>query len=323
MDKTKITIAVTTYNSSNYLLETLESIRQQTYPNLELIISDDCSQDHTVTIARDWLARPEIQVRFLDTELITVPKNTGVSANCNRCIGAARSGWIKFIAGDDILLPNCIRDNMAFIASEPNARVIFSQVKLYRQNFREENFLRTTPAVFPNNLMSPAFTARDQFEILLFSDRIHYTPSYFFHRSAIEAVGGYDENNRLIEDYPMWLKLTKAGERLYYFHKPTVGYRMHNKALNNQARETLFKPLSLKAHTIRKQVSHPFLPWDIVWRENFIYFINIVFQAMGWNRKNKVLSAFHHFLTAYCNPFQYIYALKKRIPKYKTSPFYQ
>ena len=50
-----VSVVVITYNSEKYILETLESIKTQSYKNLELIISDDCSKDDTVMICRDWL----------------------------------------------------------------------------------------------------------------------------------------------------------------------------------------------------------------------------------------------------------------------------
>ena len=184
-----VTIAVVTYNSSPFVIETLESIKYQSYPDLELVISDDASTDDTVIKAKEWLAKKENIQRFQRIELITVPKNTGVSANCNRCIEAATSDWVKFIAGDDILLPNCIEDNMVFVVQNPEAKIIFSQVKVYQDTFLEQDYLKTTPQDFPDNLMQDELTAKDQFQMLLECDRIHYTPSYFFNKAHFGTGG--------------------------------------------------------------------------------------------------------------------------------------
>ena len=143
-----VTIAVATYHSAAFLIETLESAYNQTYLNLALVISDDCSKDDTVAIANKWVAQDRVKSRFQSIEIITVPKNTGVSANCNRIIKAVTSDWFKVIAGDDILLPNCIEDNMNFIHENPNARIIFSQIKLYQDYFQEANYIKTTPSDF-------------------------------------------------------------------------------------------------------------------------------------------------------------------------------
>ncbi len=317
-----VTIAVSTYHSAPYLLETLESAYNQTYLNLALIISDDCSTDDTLEIARKWIDQDRVKARFQSIQILTVPENTGVSANGNRSIAATDSEYFKFIAGDDILLPNCIEDNMNFVRENPEAKIIFSQIKLYQDQFLEENYIKTTPEDYPSNIMDAAITASDQYKLLLLSDRIHYTPSFFTNKNAIVAVGGFDEKNKLVEDYPMWLKLTHAGVRLDYFHKVTVGYRIHSKATNNVSNNVLFKPSIFNSFKIRKQLAHPSLPWEIVASEYHTYMVSKFFSQMNWNKKTKIFEGMYRVSCFYLNPFQYIYALKKRLTMNKQNTFY-
>ncbi len=318
-----VTVAVTTYQSGLYVIETLESIYHQSYQNLALVVSDDGSTDNTLELVNDWVGLEINQKRFQSVEIITVPKNTGVSANCNRCIAASKSEWIKFIAGDDILLPNCIQDNMAFAAENASTRIIFSQAKIYQDDFAERNYVRTTPDEFPNNLMHPDLSAFDQYQLLLVQDRIHYTPSFFFNRQALLKVGCYDESNRFTEDYPMWLKLTKSGERLYYFHVPTVGYRIHSKASNNVGTHLLFSPSVIKNFKMKQVLTHPFLPWEMAQSEQFIYKVSVFFEKSGCNKNTALNRKLYHAACFYLNPFHYLYALKKRIPANKNNPFYK
>ena len=306
-----VSVTVITYNSAKYVIETLESAKAQTYQNIELIISDDHSTDNTVGDCRQWIENNK--ERFIRTELITVPENTGVSANCNRGIKAAQGEWVKFIAGDDILLPGCIEDNIKFVAGHPEAHIVFSQVKVYEHIFEEKNFKMTTPAEFPANLMHPELSAADQFELLLLSDRIHYTPSCFLNKKAIIKVGGYDESNRLVEDYPMWLKLTRSGIKLHYFHKPTVGYRIHQRAINNKGDIALFSPSEIYNYTVRKKYAHPHLPWLIVARETWTYHVSRIFEAFGWNKNTACLRWWYAICTIYLNPFVYLQAVRQRI----------
>ena len=301
-----VSVPVVTYNAAFFVEETLESIYNQTHANLELIISDDCSKDNTVEIVTKWCEQDRVKARFTDVKIITVPKNTGVSANCNRAIAASTADWIKFIAGDDILLPNCIELNMLYASQNSNAKIIFSQVKVYEDTFEQNNFKKVIPADFPDNLMHQSFSAATQFKILVQSDRINYTPSYFFNKQTILSVGGYDETNTLVEDYPMWLKLTQAGIRLCYFHKPTVGYRIHSKATNNTGEDLLFKPSVINGHLVRKKFAHSYLPWFQIMKENWIYNVTIVFKKIGIVKKNAFNSMLYIFFTVYSNPFYYV-----------------
>lgn len=316
-----VTVTVATYNSAKFVIETLDSIVAQTYPNIELIISDDCSSDDTIRLCRDWLNRHKN--RFLRYDIITVPANTGVSANANRCLNAATSQWIKLLAGDDILLPNCIEDNIKYITAHPGIAVVFSQVLLYKNEFKEENFIRPLPAGFPTNLMRKELDSFSQFKLLLLCDRINYTPSVFLKKETVLELGGFDESIKLVEDYPMWLKLTKAGNRLYYFHIPTVGYRQHGAAVNNMKDYGLFKPLYLKSWGLRKKYIYPNLPSDIRLSEMYIFFISYFFNKMGLNKNNFFCEKLYQVFTIFFNPFKYIIYIKKKfIKRFQGDLFY-
>ena len=96
-----VSVVVLTYNSSTTIIETLNSVKEQTYSNIELIITDDASSDTTIDICRQWL---DLNGKyFFNFCLITVEFNTGLPANCNRALNASKGEWIKFIAGDDSL----------------------------------------------------------------------------------------------------------------------------------------------------------------------------------------------------------------------------
>ena len=88
-----VSIIVVTYNSSKYILETLESAKDQTYKNIELIVTDDSSKDNTVELCKEWMQKNS--ARFVRTEVITVPQNSGIAANCNRGVNAAEGTCIS------------------------------------------------------------------------------------------------------------------------------------------------------------------------------------------------------------------------------------
>ena len=82
-----VSVITATYNSSDFITETLDSIFNQTWEAVELIITDDNSLDDTVEVCRQWLNAKSS--RFIRTELITSEVNTGVSGNANRGLMAA------------------------------------------------------------------------------------------------------------------------------------------------------------------------------------------------------------------------------------------
>jgi alpha-1,3-rhamnosyltransferase len=108
-----VSIVVITYNSSEYIEETLEGVKKQTYKNIELIISDGCSTDNTVELCEKWI---EVNSnRFVHAQVICSEKNTGVAPDLDRGNRASGGEWIKSMAGDDMLLPNAITEFVNFI----------------------------------------------------------------------------------------------------------------------------------------------------------------------------------------------------------------
>jgi len=124
-DKPLVSVTVITYNSAKFVLETLESIRQQTYSNIELIISDDCSKDNTVELCQQWIN--EHGGRFVRSTIVTTPVNTGVAANFNRAIDNSNGEWIKGIAGDDLLLPTSVADYINYINDNDESKIVFGK----------------------------------------------------------------------------------------------------------------------------------------------------------------------------------------------------
>ena len=114
-----VSISILTYNSSEFIIETLESIKAQTYQNIELVISDDCSTDNTVTLCKSWVK--ENGKRFANVNILETDHNTGVSANGNRARMACKGEWRKGIGADDKLTPTCIADYMSYVEKNPDA----------------------------------------------------------------------------------------------------------------------------------------------------------------------------------------------------------
>ena len=215
-----VSVCVVTYNSEKTIRETLDSILAQTYPRLELIVSDDRSTDQTVRICQDWLEKN--RERFQNTELIVRDQNGGVARNLNTAIQAAAGEWVKPIAGDDLLMPDCIASNMAFAEREEKANVIFSKSRDFYTS--GENRI-VTDSILPGVGSMRYFqqTAKGQYTTLLTCNFVS-APTQFWRRS-FAASNPYQEQYSFCEDWPQWLKLTSKGERLYFLDKETVLYR--------------------------------------------------------------------------------------------------
>ena len=221
-----VSVCTITYNSSKTVLETLDSIYAQTYQKLELLVSDDCSTDDTVEVCRQWIEAHKD--RFVRAEMIVREKNGGVAANLNTAIRACRGEWIKSIAGDDLLMQDCIKENIDYISNHENQGIVFSKV----QCFCVEKGQRILMNHFLPGIHAVKFeqSASGQYQALL---RSNFPPStsVFYRKELLMAVP-FPEDYPFCEDYPQWLHLTKNGIKLCYFDKQTAYYRVGESLLN-------------------------------------------------------------------------------------------
>ena len=223
-----VSVAVVTYNSSKTVLETLDSIADQTYQNLELIVSDDCSTDDTVEICREWIEAHKD--RFVRTVLLTSEKNTGVSANMNRGADACEGEWVKDIAGDDVLLPNCIDIYVEYVRENPEAVYVFAKVEMFGGDSATRKELEDWYSSMEKKFFSWSF--EEQYDQLTLSDNPIPTPTSFYNRVKVMALGvRNDERIPFYEDKPKWVNFLEKGVRFDYIDKVTVRYRLSDNSL--------------------------------------------------------------------------------------------
>jgi alpha-1,3-rhamnosyltransferase len=224
-----VSIIVITYNSAKYVLETLESAKAQTYQNIELIVSDDCSIDNTVEICMEWIE--ENKERFVRTELITTDKNSGIPANCNRGYKAAQGEWYKGIAGDDAMFFNAIENVIEFIKDKPHIEVLLTQVEVFLSEFIIENSNGIKPIDWnTSRVYSATATPKIQLEYIL-RGGYYYAPGLFIKKSIFSEIGYFDELYRLNEDIPFYLSLAINNKLIYFTPIKTVKYRKHKDSL--------------------------------------------------------------------------------------------
>ncbi|MBD1830176.1 glycosyltransferase [Microcoleus vaginatus GB1-A2] len=119
-EQPKVSICIPTYNGEAFIGEALKSALAQTYPNIELIISDDGSTDRTIAIAQSFQLQTSVDFR------IVLHRNYGLSQNWNFCISQATGQYIKFLFQDDLLAPECIEKMVALAQQNPEIGMVFS-----------------------------------------------------------------------------------------------------------------------------------------------------------------------------------------------------
>lgn len=121
-----VSVMIPTYNQQQFISETLESILQQDYRPLEIVLCDDCSTDNTVEIIQTY------QQRYPDIiSLHQNPKNIGVTANSNLALSLCNGDFISLFAGDDVFLPGKLTAQVNALLENPKAAFCYHDVDIF------------------------------------------------------------------------------------------------------------------------------------------------------------------------------------------------
>jgi len=253
-----VSIVLVTYNSSAFVRETLQSVGNQSYSNVELIISDDGSTDSTIEICENWAT--ENRGRFVSLIIVAAPENTGIPANCNRGIGAASGDWIKLLAGDDLLLPECIKANVQFALQNPAAKVVYSDAKKIDENSRPFSVSMNFYARDNDAWRDYFFRQDSKRQLKLYGRQPLFlvSPTIFFQRQFWENIGGFDEDFTIFEDVAFNIRALNAGTKLLHMPAESVAYRLHSQSISKMDDPTLarkrLRELQLLYHKYRKPI---------------------------------------------------------------------
>ncbi len=219
-----VTAIVVNYNQSRWVLELLDSVKQQTYPNLELVVVDDCSSDNSVQIIQDWLDKDWPTAKFIRHSL-----NKGVCRSLNDALAIAKGKYISEIAADDIWLPEKVSELVAFIESLPdNVGVVYADAYLIDENSNP------VPGMFiprhrPEIQNPPSGDIHD----ILWDGNFIPAQSALIRRSVYHQVGVYDESLSL-EDHDMWLRISRQFHFAFY-PTPLAKYRLSACSMSGSA----------------------------------------------------------------------------------------
>lgn len=269
MSNPLVSIVIISYNASKTIIETLESIKLQTYSPLELIIADDHSTDDTALKCEKWLA--ENNTRFVNYKLIVNEENRGNSANVNIGIQASSGEWVKGL-GDDVLLADTIEKNVRFVIKN-RCDIVVSKVQPFVDETKER--LGIIPA---DDYLFPA-SNHDQY-IAFIKDKLDCpSPTWFFSRDLYNRIGGYDERFRFSDDVPFAYKILESGYFFTYLPEVTVYYRIKNTSLSNsksltgKQKQLFFESRSLVYQKLQAPALRKNRLYGTLIRKNMLYFL--------------------------------------------------
>lgn len=196
-----VTIICLCYNQQEYVIESLNSVINQSYASIELIIVDDFSTDNSKITIENWLQKhPEIH--FIANET-----NLGITKSFNKALQFAKGQYIIDLAADDVLLPQCVESQLKGFndSSLKNLGVVYGNAELILENGTFNSYY------FPVNPEKKVIHKRitgDIYQSVLSGGDSICSVSALIRKSVFDHLGGYDES-LVYEDLDFWIRASR------------------------------------------------------------------------------------------------------------------
>ncbi|WP_462362794.1 glycosyltransferase family 2 protein [Pyramidobacter porci] len=213
MSNPTISLIVLSYNNSQYIRGMLDSIIDQDYREIELVVSDDGSEDFSPQAIEAYVAR-RAPARFVKTRVNRNPANLGIVKNVETALKLCSGKYVMTLAADDELYGDNTISRLVseFEKFDDGVGVLVSQSVMCEED------LRVTDKLFTASRFAEIINSGDL--RLLFSELslqcFIAAPSVVFRRSSLGAIGTLADKYAMIEDWPAYLRLARAGVRFKY-----------------------------------------------------------------------------------------------------------
>lgn len=210
-----ISIIMPSYNTGEFIAESVQSVVKQTYENWELIIVDDCSTDNTDKVLQPYLA--DKRIRYLKND-----KNFGAAISRNRAIKEAKGRYIAFLDSDDLWKPEKLERQLAFM-KEHHYGFTYTDYRI-QLNGVWQPYINTAP-----NMINK----RKMYHYCYFST---ITVMYDSSVVGLIQIADIKKNN----DYAMWLQ---AVEKTDFYRLPQClsYYIKHDHSISSGSKMKLIK----------------------------------------------------------------------------------
>lgn len=192
-----VSILMPCYNAAERLSESIQSIRDQTFADWELIVVDDGSTDRTLEVARQH-AEPDSRVRVFASE------HVGIVKALQHASAEARGAFLARMDADDVALPERLERQLALMADHPEVALCGTGVEMTGPGIGEG---RVRYQAWLNQLVDHEAIVRE-----LFVECPVAHPAFLMRRADFDEAGGYRDQG-WAEDYDLCMRLFLAGKR--------------------------------------------------------------------------------------------------------------
>lgn len=210
-----VSVIITTYNYAHTVGVAIDSALAQDYPELEVLVVDNCSTDTTPQLVERYLGDPRF--RYIRNE-----SNIGMVPNHNKGLRESRGEYVLFLSADDFLLPGHVLHSYRFLRDHPEIDVLYASTFFVDESGRFIGQRSMTGQPF-----GAYVGGRHELAGLLAEGCYMCFPTMLMRRDLYERFGELDEEIKAA-DYEIVLRWAANGVRFAYLPEPNCGVRLHS-----------------------------------------------------------------------------------------------
>lgn len=243
MQEALVSVCINVYNAEKYIVDTIKSVTNQTYKNLQIIVIDDCSTDNTYEVLKS-IDDPRLEVYRL-------PFNCHISNACNEGFKYVKGEYVAHLDSDDMWMPEKIEKQVAFLENNDKYGACFTHVEVIDD---DGNISDDSGDNFRNFF---AFDNYPQAEMYRFFfdkyNRLCHSSS-LIRSEFIRKVGNHDVSFLYLHDFDYWMRLLTVTP-LYILPDRLTLYRHHQESNSDMSDEKWTAHDSEKVRLLYKTIN--------------------------------------------------------------------
>lgn len=281
-----VSICIPTFNGEKYIAEAIKSAIQQTYLNLEIIVSDDDSKDGTLAVIEGYKAKTNIPI------YINNHKPHGIGANWNNCVKKANGKYIKFLFQDDILYPSCVEKMVLQASQNKNIGLVYSKRDFIYNSEEKKNAdwvkdysnLHThwkTIKILDKKACKGTELLKN-YNLLSFpKNKIGEPTAVLLLKDVFNRVGYFSNELKQGLDVEYWYRVMKFYDVLF-IDETLISFRLHNNQASNINAEN-----HLNEERLLNKNLYTNLFWQLNWRYKKQFFLSFNILGRSYNKLKK------------------------------------
>lgn len=280
-----VSVIIPTYNRARLIGEAIQSVLDQTFTDLELIVVDDGSTDNTESVVTEF---KDPRVRYIHQE------NMGISAARNAGIHNTQGRYVAFLDSDDLWLPQLLELQVRFLDGSPHIGVVYAKAQAMTENGRLLLYTRGDLERYPNQPLKS----------MLYGD-FTCIQTALVHRECLDRAGLFDESLTGRVDWDMFLRLAKVC-RFAFTDTVLAHFRAHSLQHTGVKSEYFAEVCESGIKVLDKAFSDPDLPKEILAIKPLAYrnaYMDMGLRWMGVPEWTESARSFWRAIRVSPNPF--------------------